>query len=104
MLIHCGGRLPAAVALGTPILVPNLLFLCWFPRYNLALSFDRPTLFSLRSLLQTEQGEVGWANVWKSQGGAVRSLTNIYCLVKTQEKKVDTPLPHSCVGALAPPW
>ena len=31
----------------------------------------------------TEQagGEVGWANVWKTQGGAVRSLTNIYSLV-----------------------
>ena len=25
-------------------------------------------------------GEVGWANVWKTQGGAVRSLTNIYSL------------------------
>ena len=28
----------------------------------------------------TEQavGEVGWANVWKTQGGVVRSLTNIH--------------------------
>ena len=32
------------------------------------------------SILQTEQGEVGWANVWKKQGGAVRSLTYIYSL------------------------
>ena len=29
----------------------------------------------------TEQGEVGWANVWKTQTGAVRSLTNICSLV-----------------------
>ena len=28
-----------------------------------------------------EQGEVGCANVWKTQGGAVRSLTNIYSLI-----------------------
>ena len=32
------------------------------------------------SKLQTELGEVGWANVWKTQGGAVRSLTKIYSL------------------------
>ena len=32
------------------------------------------------SILQTEQGEVGWANVWKRQGSAVCSLTNIYSL------------------------
>ena len=25
-----------------------------------------------------EQGEVGWANVWKTQGGAVPSITDIY--------------------------
>ena len=25
-------------------------------------------------------GEVGWANVWKTQWGAVRSVTNIYSL------------------------
>ena len=33
----------------------------------------------------TEQagGEVGWANVWKTQGGAVPSITNIYSLVRT---------------------
>ena len=36
------------------------------------------------SILQTEQGEVGWANVWKTQGGAVLSLTNIYSLVYSQ--------------------
>ena len=35
------------------------------------------------SILQTEQGEVGWANVWKTQGGAVRYLTNIYSLSTT---------------------
>ena len=29
----------------------------------------------------TEQGEVGWANVWKTQTGAVSSLTNICSLV-----------------------
>ena len=28
-------------------------------------------------------GEVGWANVWKTQGVAVGSLTNIYSLVGT---------------------
>ena len=33
------------------------------------------------SILQTERGEVGWANVWKTQESAVRSLTNIYSLV-----------------------
>ena len=33
------------------------------------------------SVLQTEQGEVGWANVWKMQGGAVYSLTNILYIV-----------------------
>ena len=32
------------------------------------------------SILQTEQGEVGWVNVWKTQGGAVRSITDIYSL------------------------
>ena len=31
-------------------------------------------------MLQTEQGEVGWANVWKTQGGAAPSITNIYSL------------------------
>ena len=35
----------------------------------------------------TESREVGWANVWKTQGGAVRSVTNIYfgvhCTVKS---------------------
>ena len=38
-----------------------------------------------RSILQTEQGEVGWPYVWKTQGGAVRSrsLTNIYSLIYT---------------------
>ena len=32
----------------------------------------------------TEQagGEVGWANVWKTQRGAVPSLTNIYSLAQ----------------------
>ena len=29
-------------------------------------------------------GEVGWANVWKTQGGAVGSLTNIYSLLVTE--------------------
>ena len=32
------------------------------------------------SILKTEQGEVGGANVWKTQGSAVPSLTNIYIL------------------------
>ena len=43
---------------------------------------------SVCSILQlpdclTEQaaGEVGWANVWKTQGGAVPSITDIYSLV-----------------------
>ena len=31
-------------------------------------------------ILQTEQGEVAWANVWKTQGGAVPSITDIYSL------------------------
>ena len=35
------------------------------------------------SMLQTEKGEVGWAKVWKTQGGPVRSLTNIYSLIYT---------------------
>ena len=36
----------------------------------------------------TEQagGEVGWENVWKTQGGVVRSLTNIYSLGVTQRQ------------------
>ena len=29
---------------------------------------------------QTEQGEVAWAHLWKTLGGAVRSFTNIYSL------------------------
>ena len=37
-------------------------------------------------MLQTELGEVGWANVWKTQGGAVRSFTNIYSLLTTIRK------------------
>ena len=38
------------------------------------------------SILQTEQGEVGWANVWKKHPccPAVRSLTNIYSLGSPQ--------------------
>ena len=34
----------------------------------------------------TEQagGEVGWTNVWKAQGDAIRSLTNIYSLARPQ--------------------
>ena len=35
-------------------------------------------------ILQTEQGEVAWAHVWKTQRGAVRSITNIYSLVITE--------------------
>ena len=35
------------------------------------------------SILQTEQEEVGWANVWKTQGGAVPSITDIYSLIVT---------------------
>ena len=31
-------------------------------------------------------GEVGWANVWKTQGGAVSSLTKIYSLGLTNTK------------------
>ena len=38
------------------------------------------------SILQTEQGEVGWVNVWKTQGGAVRSLTNMYSFSRTFQK------------------
>ena len=38
-----------------------------------------------KHILQTEEGEVGWANVKKMQGGAVRlsvrSLTNIYSFI-----------------------
>ena len=30
------------------------------------------------SIQQTEQGEVGWAKVWKTQGGAVPSITDIF--------------------------
>ena len=33
------------------------------------------------SLLRARK--VGWANVWKTQGGAVGSVTNIYSLDKT---------------------
>ena len=32
-------------------------------------------------ILQTERGEVGWANVWKKMGGAVPSITDIYSLL-----------------------
>ena len=38
------------------------------------------------SILHSEQGEVGWANVWKTQGGAVRFLTDIYSLVESKER------------------
>ena len=34
-------------------------------------------------LTEEAGGEVGWANVWKTQGGVVRSLTNIYSLVSS---------------------
>ena len=52
-------------------------------------TFAHPTSpCSVCSILQlpdclTEQaaGEVGWANVWKTQGGSVRSLTDIYSLI-----------------------
>ena len=42
------------------------------------------------SILQTEQGEVGLANVWKTHGGAVRrvrSLTNIYSFIQTNQRR-----------------
>ena len=39
------------------------------------LSLGQHPLASSKHLLQTEQGEVGWANVCKMQGGAVPSIT-----------------------------
>ena len=38
------------------------------------------------SILQTEQGVVGWANVWKTQEGAVLSPTiiRVYSLVRPE--------------------
>ena len=32
-------------------------------------------------LAEQAGGEVGWANVWKTQRGAVRSLTNIHIFI-----------------------
>ena len=75
---------------------------------------------SVCSILQlpdclTEQagGEVGWANVWKTQEGAVRSLTNIYSLVApvqfpvyTSAAKSRHSLASSCLTSVAGsiPW
>ena len=39
--------------------------------------------WSIQYVLQTEQGEGGWANVWKTQGGALPSITDIYSLIGT---------------------
>ena len=33
---------------------------------------------------QSRRGEVAWAHLWKTQEGAVRSITNIYSLGQTQ--------------------
>ena len=40
----------------------------------------------------TEQavGEVGWANVWKTQGGVVRSLTNMYTFFELKIRAFDS--------------
>ena len=40
------------------------------------------------------RGEVGWANVWKTQGGAVRSVTNIYSLVQREKKQIPFSVPN----------
>ena len=58
-------------------------------------TFAHPTSpYSVCRILQlpdclTEQagGEVGWANVWKTQGGAVPSVTDIYSLVQTLDRE-----------------
>ena len=54
----------------------SLLYLCP-PNLSLLLG----SILQLPDRL-TEQagGEVGWANVWKTHGGAIRSVTNMYSL------------------------
>ena len=41
------------------------------------------------SILQTEQREVAWAHLWKTLGGALRSITNIYSLIYSNVLKLD---------------
>ena len=68
-------------------------------------TFAHPTSpCSVCSILQlpdclTEQagGEDGWANVWKTQGGAVPSLTNTYFLGRRYKIQIRYTYDSSCL-------
>ena len=65
---------------------------CGFDSYCTSLSWERNCSWLLGQCM-TEQtgGDVGWANVWKAQGGAVPSITNIYSLLHTVPKFISIP-------------
>ena len=51
--------------------------------YNLSLLCLQYTPTTHDCLTEQAGGEVGWANVWKTQGVAVPSITDLYSLVQT---------------------
>ena len=85
------------------VCILSLIYILWGGLTLLSLIYILCPACSVRqsgswSKLQTEQREVGWANVWKTQGGAVRSLTNIYSLLELLLRKFNCFYIQYCKG------